>query len=111
MVGHRAGLARPVPAAAGGDRSPLVVGEPFRATLIRGTIFAAAAGAVLLVTLPRHRGPASDIVDAFSPALFVPLLRPYVEPAALALPPISTGASRLVRASLWVGRAVCGSSV
>src|SRR6058998_819700 len=118
MVGHRAGLARPVPAAAGGDRSPVVVGEPFRATLIRGTIFAAAAGAVLLVTLPRHGGLASDFVDAFTLAFCFAFLGHYVELAALALPDIETGVGRLVRVAVWFAagcgatwwRASCGSS-
>src|SRR2546428_6319946 len=100
MGGHRAGLARPVPAAAGGDRSPLVVGEPFRATLIRGTIFAAAAGAGLLVTLPRHGGLASGFVDAVPPALCFPFLRPYVELAGPAPPRIQTGVGCLVRGAL-----------
>src|SRR3989442_12144058 len=94
MVGHRAGLARPVPAAVAGDRSPLVVGEPFRATLIRGTIFAAAAGAGLLVTLPRHGGLASDFVDAFPPAFCFVFLGHYVDSAALPLPHIQTGVWR-----------------
>src|SRR2546427_9130009 len=101
MVGHRAGLARPVPAAAGGDRSPLVVGEPFRATLIRGTIFAAAAGAGLLVTLPRHGGPASGFVDAFTLAFCFAFLRHYVELAGLPLPHIETGVGRPGRVALW----------
>src|SRR3989449_10718672 len=101
MVGHRAGLARPVPAAVAGDRSPLVVGEPFRATLIRGTIFAAAAGAVLLVTLTRHGGLASDFVDAFTLAFCFAFLDHYVEVVALALPDIETGVGRLVRVAVW----------
>src|SRR3989442_7134962 len=101
MVGHRAGLARPVPAAAGGDRSPLVVGEPFRATLIRGTIFAAAAGGVLLVTLPRHRGLASDFVDAFTLALCFAFLGHYVGLAAPGLPPIEKGVGRPGRGPPW----------
>src|SRR2546427_12538822 len=94
MVGHRAGLARPVPAAAGGDRSPLVVGEPFRATLIRGTIFAAAAGAGLLVTLPRHGGPASGFGDAVTPRFCFAFLGPYVGVAAPPPPDIATGGGR-----------------
>ena len=78
-----------------------MVGEPFRATLIRGTIFAAAAGAVLLVTLPRHGGLASDFVDAFTLAFCFAFLGHYVELAALALPDIETGVGRLVRVALW----------
>src|SRR2546428_7313265 len=97
MVGHRAGRVRPVPAAAGGDRSPVVVGEPFRATLIRGTIFAAAAGAVLLVTLPRHGGLASDLVDAFTLPFCFAFLGHYVELAALAPPDIEHGLRPLRR--------------
>jgi len=78
-----------------------VVGEPFRATLTRSTIFAAAVGAGLLVTLPRHGGLASDFVDAFTLAFCFAFLGHYVEVVALALPDIETGIGRLVRVAVW----------
>ena len=78
-----------------------MVGEPFRATLTRSTIFAAAVGAGLLVTLPRHGGLASDFVDAFTLAFCFAFLGHYVEVVALALPDIETGIGRLVRVAVW----------
>ena len=78
-----------------------MVGEPFRATLTRSTIFAAAVGAGLLVTLPRHGGLASDFVDAFTLAFCFAFLGHYVEVLALALPDIETGIGRLVRVAVW----------
>ena len=78
-----------------------MVGEPLRATLTRSTIFAAAVGAGLLVTLPRHGGLASDFVDAFTLAFCFAFLGHYVEVVALALPDIETGIGRLVRVAVW----------
>ncbi len=78
-----------------------MVGESFRATLTRSTIFAAAAGAVLLVTLPGHGGLVADFVDGFTLAFCFAFLGHYVEVAALALPDIETGVGRLVRLAVW----------
>jgi hypothetical protein len=78
-----------------------VVGESFRVTLTRSTIFAAAVGAVLFLTLPRHAGLVSDFVDAFTLAFCFAFLGHYVEVAAVALPDIETGVGRLVRVAVW----------
>lgn len=78
-----------------------MVGEPFRATLTRSTIFAAAVGALLLLTLPRHAGLVSDFVDAFTLAFCFAFLGHYVEVAAVALPDVETGVGRLVRVAVW----------